>query len=120
MKRESRGEEQLVSCCGDGDVVDVGKGNAGGFGEGRKGEKAEGVGRHHGMQICKCVKKNTSKGLFSCRDSKINREKLSAACITRRLWKMLRWMADQLMWVLADGEQRQLKLVSLEPEWVLR
>jgi len=58
MERESRGEEQLVSCCGDGDVVDVGEGNGGGFREGTKGEKAERVGRHHGMRICKCVKKN--------------------------------------------------------------
>jgi len=39
MRRESRGEEGLVSCCGDGDVVDVDEGDGGGFGEGRKGEK---------------------------------------------------------------------------------
>jgi len=34
MRRESRGEERLVSCCGDGDV---GEGGGGGFRE-RKGE----------------------------------------------------------------------------------
>jgi len=45
MRRESRGEEWLVSCCGDGDVVDVVDGDGSGFGEGRKGEKKEGGGR---------------------------------------------------------------------------
>ena len=39
MRRESRGEEGLVSCCGDGDVVDVDEGDGDGLGEGRKGEK---------------------------------------------------------------------------------
>jgi len=39
MRREARGEEGLVSCCGDGDVVDVDEGDGGGFGEGRKDEK---------------------------------------------------------------------------------
>ena len=34
MRRESRGEERLVSCCGDGDV---GEGDGGGFRE-RNGE----------------------------------------------------------------------------------
>ena len=97
MKRESRGEEQLVSCCRDGDVVDVGEGNGGGFGEGRKGEKAERVDAITGCEFANASKKKdhsagavyskghltaqwgdyiarsrVSKGLFSCRDSKIN------------------------------------------------
>jgi len=43
MRWESRGEERLVSCCGDGDVVDVGEGNGGGFGERRRrGRKMRG------------------------------------------------------------------------------
>ena len=44
MRRESRGEERLVSCCDDGDVVDVGECNGGGFGERRKrGRKMRGA-----------------------------------------------------------------------------
>lgn len=45
MRRESKGEERLVSCCGGGDV---GGGDGGGFRE-RNGE---------GIGICKCVEKS--------------------------------------------------------------
>jgi len=47
MRQELGGEERLVSCCGDGDVVGVGEGNGGGFGERRKrGRKVGEHGRH--------------------------------------------------------------------------
>ena len=133
MRRKSRGEEGLVSCCGDGDVVDVDEGDGGGFGERGKGEK-DGV-LDANLQMCQkkvlfhaCSVQYgspyrtmettshdpVSMSFFSCPDSKINREKLSAARISKRLWKKLRWTPDQLMRALMHDGQRQL------PWWVLR
>ena len=40
MRQESGGEEWLVSCCGDSDVVDVDEGDGDGGGEGRGGKEA--------------------------------------------------------------------------------
>jgi len=55
MKQESEGKERLVLCCGDGDVVDVGKGDGGGVGE-RGKESQE-----------KCEFANVSKRVISAR-----------------------------------------------------
>ena len=64
MRRESRGEERLVSHCGDGDVVDVGEGDGGGFGEEQGGKEAGNLGNNvlgTNLQLCR-------KGLFrTCR-----------------------------------------------------
>jgi len=47
MRQELRGEERSVSRCVDGDVVGIGEGGGGGFGERRKtGRKVGGRGRH--------------------------------------------------------------------------
>jgi len=58
MRRESRGEERLLSFCGDGDIVDVGEGDGGGFGEGGKLRRSGGAASW--MQICKCVEMDCS------------------------------------------------------------
>jgi len=55
--RESRGEERLVSFCGDGDVVEVGEGDGGGAGEGGKVRR---MWEACWMQICKCVEMDCS------------------------------------------------------------
>ena len=42
MRQRSRGEERSVSRCGDGDVISVGEGGGGGFGERRKSGRKRG------------------------------------------------------------------------------
>jgi len=56
MRWEPRGEEWLVSCCGD--IVGVGEGDGGSFGEGRKSEKKSGTEGRLGCEIA-----NASKGI---------------------------------------------------------
>ena len=61
MRRESRGVERLVSCCSDGNVVDIGGGGGGGFRERRKWTKRERTASCLGCEVA-----NLSKRVGSC------------------------------------------------------